>query len=215
MHFTHRLLSVQLAGLVLASTGLLANSLLPADAANSKPRPTNAVEREINPGPAVRQANQDELQASVDRALANFRQEVRGAQQVLDNADGLLVFPSVYEGGFVVAAEYGRGLLLGPNGQSVMGHYRLTSGSVGWQAGAQKKTLIIAFMTPESLQNFRNSEGWDISAEAAATIAVVGAEGSISAATLNRPIVAFAIDQAGLMGGLRLEGTKITKVANP
>ncbi len=67
-------------------------------------------------------------------------------------------------------------------------------------------------MTPEALQNFRNSSGWNIGADASAAILVTGAEGAIETRTLNKPVLAFVLDQKGLMAGVTLQGSKITRI---
>ncbi len=93
-----------------------------------------------------------------NKALEVFKDDVNGAQIFLDQAAGYLVFPRVIKVGVGVGAETGEGVLR-VGGQSV-DYYRTTSGSVGLQLGAQAKSMVIAFMTKESLQKFRDSEGW-------------------------------------------------------
>jgi lipid-binding SYLF domain-containing protein len=156
-------------------------------------------------------ATAQELQTRAQQALSELKQEKNGNQQVLKNAKGLLVFPRVYEGGFVVAGEYGEGVLLVNNQPT--GYYNMISASWGYQAGAQRKSIIIAFMTDEALAKFRNSNGWDIGADATVAVIKAGAEGSINLdELLNRPVLVMVADQRGLMGGVSLEGTKITKI---
>lgn len=163
----------------------------------------------LTAGP-VHAASKSQINTGVESTMDEFKFQVRGAEEVLKKSKGLLVFPKVYQGGFVLGAEYGEGALL--VGGSPVDYYRLTSGSVGFQLGGQRKSIIIAFMTDEALQKFRNSSGWEIGADASAAVLVVGAEGAVSTTTLNQPILAFVIDQKGLMYNLSLEGSKITRI---
>ena len=92
-----------------------------------------------------------------NKALEVFKEDVNGAHVFLDQAAGYLVFPRVIKVGVGVGAETGEGVLR-IGGQSV-DYYRTTSGSIGLQLGAQAKSMVIAFMTKESLQKFRDNHG--------------------------------------------------------
>jgi lipid-binding SYLF domain-containing protein len=155
-------------------------------------------------------ASARELQARVQDTLSEFREEVPGAHEVLTKAKGILVFPKVYQGGLVVGGKYGEGVLLIRG--KVVDYYRLMSASYGFQLGGQRKSMIFAFMNDAALAQFRKSSGWQVGADASAAVFVVGADGSINSTTLNKPIIAFVLDQKGLMYNLSLEGTKIQKI---
>lgn len=181
----HPLLSVSLVLAVLV--GSLCTLFSPAQAASAK-----------------------EIQVRVEETLETFKREVPGAPEVLKRAKGVLVFPRVYQGGIVLGAEYGEGALL-IKGKTV-DYYRLVSASYGFQLGGQRKAILLAFMNDQALQGFRASSGWKVGADASAAVFVVGAEGSVATNTLNKPILAFVIDQKGLMYNLSLEGSKISKI---
>ncbi|MBY0403435.1 MAG: hypothetical protein K2X66_06020 [Cyanobacteria bacterium] len=146
----------------------------------------------------------------VNESLTEFKHDIKGADQVLKSAKGILVFPHVYQAGFVVGGKYGEGALLikGRN----KGYYHLAAASLGWQLGGARKSIIIAFMNDDVLKKFRNSKGWQFGADAGATVITLGKEGSINSQNINAPVIGFVVDQAGLMYNLSLEGTKITRV---
>ena len=133
-----------------------------------------------------------------------------GGKTVVDKAAGLLVFPSVFKAGIGIGGEYGEGALV-IDGKSV-DYYATAAASIGFQLGAQKKTIILAFMDKQALENFQNSMGWKIGADASVAVIAIGAGGSIDTSKLNQPIVAFVFDSKGLMYNLTLEGAKITKL---
>ena len=151
----------------------------------------------------------ENIDAGVERSL-NMLKDTKGGKAVLEKAEGVLVFPAVFKAGFVFGGEYGEGALV-IKGKTV-DYYSTAAGSFGFQLGAQKKTIIIAFMDKGALNNFRNSEGWKIGADASVTVIAIGADGSIDTAKTNKPIVAFVFDQKGLMYNLTLEGAKVTKL---
>ena len=90
--------------------------------------------------------------------------------------------------------------------------YPDTTGSFGWQIGAQSKAIILMFMTQEALDRFVNSNGWSVGADATVALARVGASGEIDTALARESVVGFALTNAGLMAGLTLEGSKITRL---
>lgn len=150
------------------------------------------------------------VDADVTAALSRLYATVPGSREVIGRARGVLVFPSVFAAGFVVGAEFGDGALR--VGNRTTGYYRIVSGSVGWQIGAQSKAMILAFMTADSLDRFRNSSGWAVGADASVALAKIGANGTLDTNTIQKPVIAFVVTNAGLMANLTLEGTKITRL---
>jgi lipid-binding SYLF domain-containing protein len=151
-----------------------------------------------------------EIDASIDEALAAFNEEVDGGQAFLNKAAGFLVFPRVIKVGIGIGGETGEGALrLG--GQSAA-YYRTVAGSIGFQLGAQAKSIVIAFMTQESLEKFRASDGWKVGVDGSVALIDIGAGKAIDTANVKDPVVGFVFGSKGLMYNLTLEGTKITKV---
>jgi lipid-binding SYLF domain-containing protein len=56
------------------------------------------------------------------------------------------------------------------------------------------------------------SDGWEIGVGPSIVVVDVGAASSATTTTLQSEIYAFFFDQKGLMAGLGLQGTKITKI---
>jgi lipid-binding SYLF domain-containing protein len=84
--------------------------------------------------------------------------------------------------------------------------------SVGFQAGAQSKAVVLLFMTKDALDKFRNSKGWTAGVDGSVALLKVGANGEIDTTTANNPVQALVLTNAGLMANLNLEGTKISKL---
>ena len=154
-------------------------------------------------------ATKEEIDLDVKNALELF-DEIKGSDNVLKKAKGLLVFPIVLKAGFGLGGEYGEGALL-VKGKTI-GYYNTAAASIGFQIGAQKKTIIIAFLDKDALKKFEASEGWKIGADASIAVVAVGAGGAIDSASLNEPVVAVVLGQKGLMVNLTLEGAKISKI---
>jgi lipid-binding SYLF domain-containing protein len=159
--------------------------------------------------PAALADNAKVLSAKVDSTLAVFK-ATKGSDAVLKQAEGLLVFPAITKAGFIFGGEYGEGALI--VNDEIKGFYNTIGGSFGFQIGAQRKSLILAFMDPAALKRFEDASGWKIGADASVAVVAVGADGSIDTSKLNQPIIAFVFDQKGLMGNLTLEGAKISPI---
>lgn len=98
-------------------------------------------------------ASAEEINIGVDEALQGFKKEVRGGTQFLGRAKGVLVFPSVIKAGFGIGGEYGEGALR--VGGATVAYYNTAAASIGFQMGAQSKTVVLVFMTTKALSNFR------------------------------------------------------------
>lgn len=157
-----------------------------------------------------RAATAREIDVSVDVALQRFFKDVKGAREFAGTAKGLLILPHVVKAGFIVGGEYGEGALR-IGGQTV-DYYNIVAGSFGLQIGAQSKDIIIAFMTPEALNNFRASKGWEAGVDGNVALLDIGAGERIDTTTLKDPIVGFVFGVKGLMADVSLKGSKITKL---
>jgi lipid-binding SYLF domain-containing protein len=150
------------------------------------------------------------IDAGVDATLSRLYEAAPESRQLVAQAAGVLVFPSVLSVGFGVGAEHGNGALrvAGRTG----GYYETTAGSLGFQAGAQSKAMVVLFMTGDSLTKFRNASGWTAGVDATVAVAEIGANGSIDTYTVQQPVVGFVLNNAGLMAGVSLQGSKISRM---
>lgn len=151
-----------------------------------------------------------DINSRSDAALQRLYENSTEARDLVQRAKGVLIFPRVLSASFIVGGEHGEGVLR-VNGKN-SGYYSTTSGSIGFQAGAQSKAIIILFMTQEALDHFRNSNGWTAGADATVAVANIGANGRIDTNTMNEPIIAFAMTNAGLVAGVSLNGTKVERL---
>jgi lipid-binding SYLF domain-containing protein len=150
------------------------------------------------------------VNAKVDDAIVAFKDEVNGAEVFLGQAAGYLVFPRVIKVGIGLGAETGDGALR--IGATTAGYYRTTSGSFGFQLGAQAKSIVIVFMTEDALKKFRDSDGWKVGGDASVALIDLGAGKTIDSQNIKDPVVGFIYGAKGLMYNLTLEGTKIHEV---
>jgi len=158
----------------------------------------------------ARAATREEIDARVREAVQDLYKTSSAAHELAGKAAGVLVFPSIIKGGFVVGGEYGEGSLL--VGEKPVAYYNIASASVGFQLGVQEKSVAILFMTAESLAKFRQSQGWKAGVDGSVAIATLGAGKELDTETASKPIIGFVFSNKGLMYNLTLEGSKISRM---
>jgi lipid-binding SYLF domain-containing protein len=120
------------------------------------------------------------------------------------------VVPSVISAGFWFGAQYGQGVLR--IGGQTNGYYSITAASFGLQIGAQSKAIVMLFMNQPALDEFVHSQGWAAGVDATVAVLQVGANGNVDTSTAMSPVEAFVLTNGGLMAGVSLEGTKISRL---
>ena len=159
---------------------------------------------------AAAEATAVEIDRDVKNALEELYADSASAKTLGEKAKGILVFPSIVKGGFLVGGQYGEGALL--KGGETSGYYKTIQISYGLQAGIQKYGYVLFFMTDSAMNWLDKSEGWEIGAGPSIVVVDKGMAGSMSTTTAKEDIYAFFFGQKGLMAGLGLQGTKITRI---
>lgn len=158
-------------------------------------------------GPTARAA----MERDVDATLSRLYSTVPGTREMVQRSAGVLVFPSVVGGSFVVGAEYGKGALR--EGGTTTGYYSTTAGSIGFQAGGQSKAVIYVFNTGEALQKFKASNGWTAGADATVAVGKIGANGSVDTETMKQAVSSFILTNVGLEAGASVGAAKVTRIS--
>ena len=143
-------------------------------------------------------------------ALQHLYNTTPAAKALGEKAAGVLVFPSVGKGGLIVGGHYGKGALFQKSNPTQ--YYKTTAVSVGLQLGGQKFAYALIFMTNKDLAYLKSSEGWEVGTNPNVVLIDKGAASALSTTTAKKGVYAFFFDQKGLMAGLGLQGTKITRI---
>jgi lipid-binding SYLF domain-containing protein len=163
----------------------------------------------INANPA-QAATAAEINRDVKIALEKLYAKSSSAKMLGEKAKGILVFPGIVKGGFMVGGQFGEGGLL--KGGKTAAYYNTISASYGLQIGVQKYGYALFFMSDSAMSWLDKSDGWELGTGPSIVVVDEGVAKSMSSTTLQSDVYAFFFDQKGLMGGLGLQGTKVTKI---
>ena len=150
------------------------------------------------------------IESQANATLSRLYETAPGSREMVARARGVLVFPAVIGGSFVIGVEHGDGVLRVANKSH--SYYTTTGASIGWQAGGQSKAVIYVFSTQEALDKFINGNGWSGGVDATVAVGHIGANGSVDSQTIKAPVTSFVMTNTGLEAGVSLQGSKITRV---
>lgn len=158
--------------------------------------------------------NPRQLASDSRAALDELYRHKPAARKLGARAKGILVFPNITKGGFMVGGMGGNGVLIRNDG-SIRDFYQTAGASYGLQAGIQQYGYALFLMDESAFANINRSGGWEIGSSPSLVIVDEGMASSLTTTTLNASTYAFFFNQRGLMGGLGLQGSKITRIQPP
>ena len=158
-------------------------------------------------------ATAEDLSANSRQALQTLYDTNPAAAAISKKARASLIFPTIVKAGLVFGGSYGEGTLI--RGGKLDGYYNSVSGTWGLQAGAQSFGYAVFLMTPKAVKYLDRSDGWEIGVGPSLVIVNEGIAQNLSTSTLKDDAYAFIFNQQGLMAGVSIEGTKISKINPP
>jgi lipid-binding SYLF domain-containing protein len=132
---------------------------------------------------------------------------------MLNNAEGIAIFPGMIKGGFILGVNYGKGVLLVRKADrtwSAPVMVTMGGGSVGFQAGVQSADIVLVFATPKSLQGILNGQKVTLGADASVAVGPVGRQANAGTdARLGAEIYSYARSR-GLFAGASVGGADLS-----
>ena len=156
-------------------------------------------------------ASAQAIDRDVDAALATLYKKNDAARLLRDKAKGILVFPHMLKAGFMFGGQIGEGALR-RNGRT-SGYYNSVAASYGFQAGAQRFGYALFFMNDSAIEYLDKSGGFEIGVGPSIVLVDEGVGKSMTSTTLTQDVYAFIFDQTGLMAGMGIQGSKITRIS--
>ena len=156
-------------------------------------------------------ASAAEIAKNAHHALEELCKKNQSAKLLRTEAHAILVFPSIFKAGFIIGGQGGDGALF-KNGSPV-GYYRSVAASYGLQAGAQKFGYALFFMNDNALAYLDKSDGWEVGVGPSIVVVDAGVGKTLTTTTGRSDVYAFIFSQKGLMAGIGIQGSKITKIS--
>ena len=157
-------------------------------------------------------ADAAEISRDAHAALQKLYDTTPKAKMLGEKAKAVLVFPSILKVGLIIGGQGGNGALI-ENGNTVA-YYNISAASYGLQAGAQEFGYAMFLMTDTARAYIDKSKGWEVGVGPTIVVVDEGAAKSLTTTTAKDDVYAFIFSQKGLMGGLGIQGSKITRI-NP
>ena len=132
------------------------------------------------------------------------------AETLSRTAKAILVFPNIVKAGLVFGGSYGEGELI--EGSKVVDYYNSVTGSWGLQIGAQTYGYAVFLMTDNAVKYLKESKGWELGVGPTVIVVDEGVAKNLSTSSLKDDAYAFIFSQQGLMAGVSVEGTKISRI---
>jgi lipid-binding SYLF domain-containing protein len=161
------------------------------------------------PNPA-NAATAEDLDRDSLQALQTLYQTNPLAEHISQTAKAVLVFPNIVKAGLVFGGSYGEGELR--KGATVVDYYNSVTGSWGLQAGAQSYGYAVFLMTDKAVRYLEETKGWEIGVGPTVVMVDEGAAKNLSTSSLKEDAYAFIFNQQGLMAGISIEGTKVSRI---
>ena len=155
-------------------------------------------------------ATAEDLDKDSRQALQTLYKTEPVAETLSRTAKAVLVFPNIIKAGLVFGGSYGEGELI--EGSKVVDYYNSVTGSWGLQAGAQSYGYAVFLMTDKAIQYVKDTKGWEIGVGPTVVVVDEGVAKNLSTSSLKDDAYAFIFSQQGLMAGVSIEGTKISKI---
>jgi lipid-binding SYLF domain-containing protein len=150
------------------------------------------------------------------QAAATVLNEIESApdtgipEEVLGSAECVAVVPSLLKGGFIVAADYGRGVAScrTPKGWSAPAFLFTSGGSIGFQIGGQAIDLVMLIMNQDGMQKLLSSK-FKLGADASVAAGPVGRHAAADTDWKLRAQVLTYSRTRGAFAGISLDGAVI------
>jgi lipid-binding SYLF domain-containing protein len=155
-------------------------------------------------------ATAEDLDKDSRQALQTLYKSEPVAKTLSQSAKAVLIFPNVIKAGLVFGGSYGEGVLI--EGEKVVDYYNSVTGSWGLQAGAQSYGYAVFLMTDKAIKYVKETKGWEIGVGPTVVAVDEGIAKNLSSSSLKDDAYAFIFSQQGLMAGVSIEGTKITRI---
>ena len=158
-----------------------------------------------------RRATCAEIDRNARLALNELYTAMPLSRTLAPKAKAILVFPRVLKAGFMIGGQFGDGVAFAPDGKAAA-YFNMSAASYGLQAGAQELSYALFFMSDEAIEYAKNAKGWEVGVGPSVVLVDEGIAKTLTTTTAQKDVYAFIYGQKGLMAGIGIQGSKITRI---
>ena len=155
-------------------------------------------------------ADAKEIASESKDALTRLYETNPTAKELSKTAEAVLVFPNILKAGLMIGGQGGNGALF-VDGE-VVAYYNIAAASYGLQVGAQTFAYAMMLMTDAARKQIDSSKGWEVGVGPSLVVVDDGIAKTLTTTTAKDDVYAFIFGQEGMMAGLGIQGSKITKI---
>jgi lipid-binding SYLF domain-containing protein len=144
-------------------------------------------------------------------ALKALYAQDAGAKALGEKAKAVLVFPSVFKAALIVGGQGGKGVMFQDG--KIIGHYNIGGVALGLAGGAQTYSYALFLMSDKAMERLQTLEGYELGVDPNIVVLNAAAGANLSTTTGQRDVYGYVYNASGLMGGVSLQGLKITKLS--
>jgi len=159
---------------------------------------------------AASAATAAKLNSEATAALSRLYASTPAAKALGEKAKAVLIFPGIVKGGFIVGGQIGEGALR--KGGKTVAYYRMVAGSYGLQAGGQRFSFALFFMSDDALKYLDQTQGFEVGVGPSVVVVDEGVAKTLTTTTVRSDVYAFIFGQKGLMAGIGIQGSKISRI---
>ena len=170
------------------------------------PVPTFAEDKSAN--------EQARIKASGEALDALVNSESGVPTDLLNKSECIIILPSVKKGGFIIAGQYGKGMMTCRTGEKFDGPWsgpimmQSSGGSIGFQAGGQATDYVILVLNDKGARTVMNGKA-KLGADASIAAGPVGRTGeAATSGNLSTEMLSYS-RTSGAFAGVSLSGTSL------
>jgi lipid-binding SYLF domain-containing protein len=151
------------------------------------------------------------IDGKVSAALKNLYSTNTVAEKLGEDAKAIIVFPDIVKAGAIIGGQYGKGAMR-DQANKTMGYYSTLAASYGLQFGVQKFGYAMFLMNDKAVKHAEAAEGWEVGTGPSIVVLDKGAATDLTTKSYKEDIYVFFFDQSGLMAGIGIQGTKVSRI---
>lgn len=155
-------------------------------------------------------ASARKIQRRVDKGLNFIDRNLPDYAHLLDISAAVILIPRITAAGLFIGGAYGEGALL--EKRNIVDYYAFAMANYGFQFGIQQYGSALFLRTQETVDRFRNRDGFTLGVDLQFTAVKEGEIASVDTTTGATDATGLVYGKKGVVFGLTIDGAKYTRI---